>query len=97
MKYTSNNKERYNYFCNNNNNINSKNSINEKLIQTTLKKNKIENNNNTKINLNLDNKDKKEINIIDKVILLIHKKERCKFFNDDELNSLEYKDALNRF
>ena len=25
---------------------------------------------------------------------MIHKKERCKFFNDDELNSLEYKDSL---
>ena len=60
MKYTSNNKERYNYFCNTNNNINSKSSINEKLIQTTLKKqkNKIENSNNTKINL--DNKGKKK-------------------------------------
>jgi len=93
-KYKSNNKERYNYICNTHNNINSKNSINEKLLKNTLKnqKNKIENSNNTKINL--DNKEKKEINIIHKIILLIDKKERCKFFNDDELNSLEYKNAI---
>ncbi len=42
-KYKSNNKERYNYICNTHNNINSKNSINEKLMKNTLKnqKNKI--------------------------------------------------------
>ena len=36
----------------------------------------------------------KDINIIDKIILYIPKIERIKYFNDDELNSLEYKYAI---
>ena len=55
-----------------------------------IKMKKINNNSIAKIEGN----DNKNNNIIDKIILLIPKKERIKYFHDDELNSLEYNIAL---
>ena len=70
------------------------NSVNEKFLKKTnitniITKKKFNSNQLTELK-----EERKDINIIDKIILYIPKKERMKFFNDDELNSLEYKLAL---
>ena len=63
---------------------------NEKFLQkyNENKKKKTNNDTITKAEIKDNNK------IIDKIILLIPEKERFKYFNDDELNSLEYQIAL---
>ena len=53
-----------------------------------------ESKNNIKRNSFSIEEENKDININDKIILYIPKKERIKYFNDDELNSLEYKYAI---
>ena len=76
------------------NNYNSVNSVNEKFLKKTNIKNIISKKKFNSNQLTELKEERKDINIIDKIILYIPKKERIKFFNDDELNSLEYKLAL---
>ena len=92
------NKKNINYYFNTNINININNSLksNENLIHFSKNNNKknLPNNINTKkINLKTS-QNSKNINNIDKIIKLIPKNERIKYFIDDELNSLDYKYAL---
>ena len=49
-------------------------------------------NSNSELKIKLE--EKEDVKLQDKIINLIPKKERMKYFNDDQLNSLEYKDAL---
>ena len=83
------------------NNYNSLNSFNDKLLNKQKRVKNIFNNikeieskKNKNRNQALIKGENKEINIIDKIILYLPKKERMKYFNDDELNSLEFKFAL---
>ena len=77
------------------------NSMNEKFLSKPNKikiKPKIIRNEINIINSNSELKikleEKEDVKLQDKIINLIPKKERMKYFNDDQLNSLEYKDAL---
>ena len=80
-------------------NNNSINSINDKILINSGKS-KIRNKTKNKIKKNkyhskeTFDKKKNDINIYDKIIDLITKKERMNYFNDDELNSLDFKIAL---
>ncbi len=87
--------------CNTITNINLLNSTKEKFFNESIKTNSKQKNikikmtsNNNNLNLRDKIKIKEEIKIIDKIINLIQKKDRIKYFNDDELNSLKYKEAL---
>ena len=72
------------------------NSNDEKFLNTHKRRNKLKS-----VTIKRTNQDLQSIiniknnnNIIDKIILLIPKKERIKYFNEDELNNLEYQNAL---
>ena len=83
------------------NNYNSLNSFNDKLLNKQKRVKNIFNNiiiieskKSKNKNLALIKGENKEINVINKIIFYLPKKERMKYFNDDELNSLEFKFAL---